>query len=214
MTTRRTFSPGQRFGRWTLIRRDGVTAWGRPQWLVQCECGTSKSIEVSSIARGDSASCGCLQKQVATARWTTHGLMGTRAHACWKSMKARCLNPLETGYKYWGGRGITICEKWLTFEGFFEDMGEAPEGMTIGRRDNDGNYEPGNCRWETQVQQQRNRRSNRRLSWRGETLCVSEWSERLGISRRTIQSRLADGWDTERSLATPARRKARSSPRA
>ncbi|MFF7550943.1 hypothetical protein ACFZCU_46175 [Streptomyces canus] len=123
----------------------------------------------------------------------------------WRNMRSRCENPNVPAYKNYGGRGITVCERWKSFDNFLADMGERPEGMTIERIDNDGNYEPSNCRWSTYQQQGRNTRANRRLTWNGETKTIIEWAETLGVKAFTISARLRMGWTTEDALTRPVR---------
>jgi hypothetical protein len=123
----------------------------------------------------------------------------------WRNMRSRCENPNVPAYKNYGGRGIAVCERWKSFENFLADMGERPEGMTIERINNDGNYEPDNCRWSTYLQQGRNRRANKYLTWNGETKAVSEWAEVVGIKDSTIYARLRMGWTTEDALTRPVR---------
>ncbi len=115
----------------------------------------------------------------------------------WCGMKHRCTD-LE--YQNYGGRGITVCDRWLKFENFFEDMGERPEGMTLDRIDNDGDYKPGNCRWATRKEQHRNRSDNHLLTFKGETHCMSEWAEVLRVPRDRIRGRIRNGWTVERTL--------------
>ena len=125
-------------------------------------------------------------------------------------MKARCVVPSASGYENYGGRGIVVCDRWLnSFENFLADMGERPsKAHSIDRYpDNDGNYEPSNCRWATRKQQTRNTRANRRISFCGETLCVAEWAERVGIHCDTIYDRLKLGWSIDRALTEPVHSK-------
>lgn len=133
-----------------------------------------------------------------------HGLSSTRAYLTWQHMKRRCLNPKLGQFKDYGGRGITICERWMRFGNFFADMGERPKGKTLDRIDNNGNYEPGNCRWATKKEQQRNMRSNRLVTINGATMCAIEWAEISGTSPITIITRLGRGWDSERAVFQPA----------
>lgn len=120
-------------------------------------------------------------------------------------MKERCYEPSVKSYWDYGGRGITVCDKWLyDFPAFLADMGPCPPGMTIDRIDNDRGYGPGNCRWATDVEQANNTRRNRRVAFDGETMTVTEWSRRLGVSTHCIVGRLSRGWPTERALTTPA----------
>src|SRR6266540_871109 len=122
-------------------------------------------------------------------------------------MKSRCLNPNWPNYHHYGGRGITVCERWRGgFEAFFEDMGPRPgPGYSIERVNNDGDYTPENCRWATRQEQLRNTRQTMRLTWNGETLTTFEWAERTGIPAGTIRGRIVQGWSVEEALTLPAR---------
>lgn len=127
----------------------------------------------------------------------------------WQGMKRVCTNKRDACYKYYGGRGITICKKWRRFEGFLEDMGERPRGKQLSRIDVNGNYEWENCEWSTPVVQQNRLRSNRQLTYQGRTQNVTHWAGELGIDRSIIQNRLAYGWSTEEALGRPVNAKPR-----
>lgn len=127
---------------------------------------------------------------------TTHGLRKrnlkrSKEYIAWGHMIQRCRNRNHPLYKNWGGRGIKVCERWLSFENFFSDMGVSPEGRSLDRINNNGDYEPGNCRWATSRQQQNNRSDNKLITFLGETKTVSEWAEVLGIKKHTLYSRLS-----------------------
>ena len=126
-------------------------------------------------------------------RWKINGKV-RREYRTWSNMKSRCLNPKNGRYHDYGGRGITICPRWLRFANFITDMGICPKGMTLDRIDNDGNYEPGNCRWATWIEQARNSRKNIWATIRGETKIFSEWCALFGISKSTASARLRRGW--------------------
>jgi hypothetical protein len=139
-----------------------------------------------------------------------HGLTMTPEHRVWRNIHQRCENPNDEHYPDYGGRGIRVCERWASFEAFLEDMGTRPGcGYTIDRRDVNGDYEPGNCRWATVAEQNRNKRTTKLVTFDGRTMCVAEWARESGVSRNLILYRLAAGWPVERALREPSRRPSR-----
>lgn len=144
-----------------------------------------------------------------------HGMARTPTYRSWIAMRTRCLNPNRSCFKNYGGRGIAICESWNSFEAFFADMGVRPEGTSLDRINNDGNYEPGNCRWATAVEQGRNTRRANKASFGGENTSIPEIAEKIGISASTLQSRVTrHGVDkaVAVSIASPGLLKERTSP--
>jgi hypothetical protein len=123
----------------------------------------------------------------------------TRVYIAWSDMRQRCLNPHHKNFDRYGGRGIRICDRWNEFANFLADMGEPPVGMWLDRENNDGHYEPSNCRWQTATEQQQNRSDNHLITWQGETLCVHEWGRRTGLGN-TLSHRLRRGWPVQRAL--------------
>ncbi len=193
---------GQTFGQWYVVRFHSNDKQGAAIWLCRCSCGTEKPIWGNNLRRGLSTQC------IRCAR-TLHGQARTPEYAAWVSMLDRCRNVNCRDYHNYGGRGISVCERWLTLENFFADMGPRPSSHhTLDRYpDNNGDYEPSNVRWATMKQQQRNRRNNRMLTHDGRTLCLTEWSQETGICLSTMQSRLAVGWSVEATLTTPPRKR-------
>lgn len=131
----------------------------------------------------------------------THGMHKTKTHTCWANMKARCLNPNNTSYERYGGRGISICQRWMSFANFFEDMGVQPENMSIDRIDVDGPYSPDNCKWSSKIEQQRNTSKNQIITAYGESKTVAEWADLTGIGRSTLSYRARNGWLGEDALS-------------
>ena len=195
----------QRFGRLTVVSREGSDKNRSATWRCVCECGTGTIVTAGNLRSGHTLSCGCLAREATSRRMTTHGMRKTRTHKSWTGMKDRCTNPKVRNYKNYGARGVTVCQRWMdSFEAFLSDVGECPEGMSIDRIDSCGNYEPGNCRWATPLTQGRNTRRNRILSHDGLSMCVSEWVEKTGIPSTTIRNRIDElGWSVERALTEP-----------
>lgn len=132
----------------------------------------------------------------------THGMHKTATYESWKRMIQRCCNSKNHSYSAYGSKGIKVCDRWRDFNNFYSDMGERLPGMTLDRIDVNGHYEPGNCRWSDQWTQQNNRRNNRKITFNGITLTVSEWSRKLGISENTLRSRIRQGWEVEKALSS------------
>lgn len=152
---------GQTFGKLKVLTRTESDKHGNARWLCRCECGAEKAIGSPELLRGKTKSCGCSQgKQPQTAYGKRHG---TRLYDAWRNMKARCYRESRPDFVNYGARGIQVCERWLNdFETFAADMGEPDPGMSLDRIDNDGNYEPSNCRWATKAEQN----ANQRHEWR------------------------------------------------
>ena len=178
-----TIKKGDKYGRLTAVKFIEIKKNGHQYWLFKCDCGNEKIICVNNVKRGNTKSCGCL--------YATHGMYGTRAHTSWKSMKGRCLNKNYSDYKNYGGRGIKVCKEWLTFENFFEDMGERPENKSLDRIDNNKGYSKENCKWSTQKEQMNNTRRNHLLTYKGKTQNIKQWSEEVEINYSTLCSRIS-----------------------
>lgn len=197
---------GQRFGRLTVISRGENAKNRQARWYCLCDCGNTSIIVGSDLRTTHTKSCGCLLR--------THNMTKTKTYRTWIGLKVRCTNPYDKGYPSYGGRGITICPRWLeSFENFLEDMGEAPEAMSLDRIDNNGNYEPGNCRWATMKEQGNNRRSNRLIEFEGKTQTIMQWAREKGLTFDTLRKRLESKWSVEEALTLPVRSKLSSQPK-
>jgi hypothetical protein len=201
---------GQQFGRLTVVAFIGVRFRGKKRdryWLCRCECGNTTEIRTEYLHAG-TRSCGCLQRESFRAIVTSHGhaVPGKTSpeYHTWAGMLDRCRNANNKKWALYGGRGITVCDRWRQFEDFLADMGTRPTAHhSIDRIDNDGHYEPGNCRWATQKEQMRNVSYNRVLTFGAKTQPVAAWGEELGIKSSLISGRLARGWSVERALTEP-----------
>jgi hypothetical protein len=192
-----TIPIGDSFGHLTVLSRAANDRFGRTQWNVVCQCGTEKVVALFRMTSGHTKSCGCIKGQANR----THGMKGTPTHNSWCAMKQRCNYPKHTQFAAYGGRGIRVCDRWnLSFEDFLADMGERPDGTTIERDDTNGHYEPGNCRWATMPEQQRNRRSTIKIERDGVTKCVKDWCDDLGIDADRVYKRIRRGVAPEEAL--------------
>ena len=195
---------GEKFNKLTVIERLENDIGGIPVWLCRCDCGNFTRVRGKNLKNGSVKSCGCMLKEATT---KTHGLSTTRIYNIWSSIKSRCLNPKSPSYKHYGGRGIKVCEEWKkSFDDFYSWAIENGyrENLTIERIDNNGNYCPENCKWETQKQQCRNRRTNIVFEHNGEKHILTEWCEILNLEYKLIHNRIYKlGWSFEKSISTP-----------
>jgi len=206
---------GQKFGRLTVIRFAGKSKYHIACWLCECDCGNVITTRGSCLKNGSAQSCGCLRKENALKACTTHGLSGgrnqpKRIYRIWRNMKSRCSNPKTPKYKNYGGRGITVCSDWLTFENFYNwAMANGyRDNLTIERIDNDGDYCPENCKWATYKEQALNSRQNHIISYEGKSKTLKEWAAILGMKYTTLEARLNQyGWDIEKAINEPIRRR-------
>lgn len=188
---------GQRFGRLVALSIAGRKRYGSSSkilWLCRCDCGQDHVAKSNQLRLGRTRSCGCLQREVTITRnkteMVTHGMTASRDFRCWASMISRCTNPKTPEYRYYGARGIKVCERWRAFENFYADMGPRPRGLSIERIDTNGDYEPGNCRWATAKEQANNRRNNAIVEYAGRRQNVTQWAEEFGIDPERLRDYL------------------------
>lgn len=181
---------GHEFYRLTVLYRTVNGRSGQVYWQCHCSCGTEKSISAQSLLSGATHSCGCLQREKAHStcvlRNTTHGQFGSKTHRIWAGIIQRCCNIKNQAYINYGGRGIRVHDRWLVFDNFFSDMGECPPGLSIERRDNNGDYEPNNCYWATRLEQNSNTRKNRLIIIHNRSQTMSQWLRELKVPRTTF----------------------------
>lgn len=199
---------GKRFGRLVVVKLVGKNKQRNCDWLCMCDCGEKRVISSRYLRDGDTKSCGCLFLEGNNKK---HGYAKagriSRIYQSWENMIARCTNINNHAYCHYGGRGITVCERWRKFENFLEDMDEMPEGHQIDRIDNNKGYCKSNCRWATRKQQMRNRRNNHLITFLGKTQCLIFWAEEFNINKTTLWDRICKyGWSTEKALTTPVRK--------
>ncbi len=195
---------GQKFGRLIVVKYAGSNKDRAATWECVCNCGQKTIVRGNHLCRGLIKSCGCLSSEMTSKRMKTHGMTDSRVYNTWEHIIARCNNPKIQNYKRYGGRGITVCKRWLKFINFLKDMGEPPTGYSIDRIDNNKGYCKKNCKWSTRKEQQRNTRNNRLLTFCGQTKCLIEWSEYLNIKYKTLAARLDRfHWSIEKTLSTP-----------
>lgn len=172
---------GQKFGRLTVKKDAGLKGWE-----CLCLCGKTTFVITNKLRSANTRSCGCFLAEVRGKNNRRHGMTGTRIYKVWCGMLARCNIPSATGYEKYGARGITVCKRWLSFENFYADMGDAPAGLQIERKDNSLGYSPENCTWGTVKQQALNRRSTVWIEYNGKKQCRSDWAREIGITEQKL----------------------------
>lgn len=201
---------GKKFGRLTVIERaSGYVSPGgyhRSRWRCVCDCGNETVVGSRELSSGDTRSCGCYGRESKSARATTHGLSGTQLYQVWIGIKARCYNKNHKNFMDYGGRGICMCDEWrsdfMSFYNWAQQNGFEP-GLTVERKDVNGNYCPENCCFVTRVAQASNRRNSILLSYHGESHPLAWWAEHTGIKYSTLYHRVKVGIGVESALSLP-----------
>ena len=203
---RHVINSGDRFGRLTVEELSPIKTSSHIHYRCLCDCGKRTDVDKYYLLKGSTTSCGCYRTEMNHTFHLIHGLSDTKEYGAWTGAKKRCFNPADKRSKHYMGRGITMCEEWKKdFSAFIRDMGPCPEGKSLDRINNDGNYEPGNCRWATNIEQMNNRgaRMTHRLTYQGKTLGLTEWERELGLPFGTVRKRIHRKWSIERTLETP-----------
>jgi len=196
---------GMKFNQLTVLGKGSPAKTGHPRWDCQCVCGRIKPIRQSHLNAGTVESCGCLGLKRRIKAQTIHGMYGTPEYKSWCSMKRRCNTVTDDNYHNYGGRGITVYPAWNdSFQAFFDDMGKRPSSKhSLDRIDNDGDYEPTNCRWATAVEQGNNRRTNTLITIGDKTQTIKQWANEMGIEYQRFIARLSDGYSFEEAATYP-----------
>lgn len=201
---------GRRFGKLVVLERHGCDKQNCVRWRCLCDCGKECFPIRYSLIAGLSRSCGCgrLAAIVRNGRWGGASMRLLSEYNSWRTMLSRCYSQTDFGFARYGGRGITVCRRWRnSFIAFVTDMGKRPAGMSLDRKNNDGNYCRSNCRWATRRQQAYNRSTNRILIFRGSSRCIAEWARLTGITPAGIVGRLRRGLPIDKVLCRISSRK-------
>lgn len=203
---RKQASAGDKFGRLTLVEPAGLVG-GRPGWRCLCDCGSITVIQQKRLVSGHTKSCGCIRREgTATKHGNRRRGSTSPTYVSWQAMIQRCGDPAREAFAGYGGVGVTVCERWKSFQAFLEDMGERPAGTTIDRIDGSLGYQPVNCRWATAIEQANNKRTNRQITMNGETRSLAQWAVATGITEACLRTRIDRlGWSIERALSTETR---------
>ncbi len=195
---------GQRFGRLTVLE-EAKQIGTRTRWLCLCDCGNKTEVGTAELRQGNTRSCGCYQQECRLQNITKHNMSGTRLYKIWSCMKYRCLGKKHAERHLYQDRGITLCDEWLTFEGFYEWAKDKYfDGSSIDRIDTNGNYEPSNCRFVDNFVQAKNKRNIILYNYKGENLTLSEWARKYEINYFSLRQRVKyGGWSIEKALTTP-----------
>lgn len=186
---------GKVFGRLTVISKAPATEGNRgARWNCVCECGNTTVSRSDGLNNGRTKSCGCHRAELGGKRMvemhTTHGMCGTPEYRTWRSIMNRCTNPNDPSFKDYGARGISVCDRWESFENFYADMGDKPAGLSIERLDVNGNYDPLNCVWADRETQANNKRNSHYITYEGVTKTLSQWAKYFNIPVWKLNQRL------------------------
>lgn len=195
---------GKKFGRLTAIGQSGKDKSNNHIWECICNCGKTTFVRKNHLVKNATKSCGCLNSETARNRFTKHGLHNSTIHRIWVQIIGRCYNENNKSFKNYGGRGISVCSEWKKDFQTFYDWSMAngyKKGLTIERIDNNGNYEPSNCCWDTMKKQGNNRRNNKMIEYKGEIKSLAEWCEILNLSYQSVWQRINNlKWSIEDSF--------------
>ncbi len=199
MTSRLKDLTGQQFGHWTVLSYIGP-APGSMMWLCRCQCGVERAVSAGNMKAGKSISCGCIQAKTTSQRLFKHGQSSHPIYTSWAGLKSRCLNENDVDFSHYGGRGIRVCDRWLEdFWHFWSDMAaEWRPGLSVERKDVNGNYEPKNCCWATQSRQMRNTRRTIMLDTPWGKMSVTDAAEKAGIKPAILRQRIYKGFMLDR----------------
>lgn len=204
---------GLRFMHLLVLEDAGTNKYGRAKWLCKCDCGNYHTTLGKYLLNGDATSCGCRRAKflvnVTYRKQPVHGMSNTRIFQTWQGMRNRCNNPNDRAYRNYGGRGIKICKEWNDFMNFYHwAMANGyTDDLTIDRINNDGNYEPSNCRWADLKTQANNTRRNHYLTYKGKTKSMAEWADEKNIEYSTLRARINTyHWPVEKAIETPVRK--------
>lgn len=181
---------GKKFGKLTIIAYSHHDSRKRRWYKCKCDCGNDVVVLIYRLRNGHTKSCGCLQKVTNK----KHGLSRTREYQIWADMKGRCLNKRNRNYDYYGGRGISFCKEWESFEVFLEDMGKCPNGFQLDRINVNGNYCKSNCKWSSRQEQMSNTRRNRYINYNDSKYTISSFSKAFNLCIETTRKRINQGW--------------------
>ena len=194
---------GKKYGFWTVLSFHDRTKHNQPIWICECVCGTKKPVIMSTLTGGKSRSCGCKAQALSAEKTTKHGHASTPTYKSWHAMKQRCEG--KGGHASYVERGITVCDRWLEFENFLQDMGLRPHGTTLDRIDNAKGYEPSNCRWADHITQANNRDTCVKQSVNNEFLTIAEAARKYGKHISGVRHRVRKGWTLADAVTTPMR---------
>jgi len=204
---------GKVFGRLRVVLKTQLRSGSGIKWECLCSCGNTTIVSSQCLLKGETVSCGCYKLECNHLQNYKHGKAGSRLYKTWHSMHDRCYNLKNKHYKYYGTRGITVCDRWHSLENFCADMNidDIPFGYSLDRIDNNGNYSPDNCRWATDVQQIRNRTNTYFVTFLGERKSLGEWASIMGLPYYILYRRLTKHkWEVDRAFTTPVRAKRKS----